>query len=381
MAERHQPRGKQILTTGLVVIALCGVAIFIPADWLTRIGQLFGTNDAARTDAFTGEVAALDAALERGDASSAPQLEPYVAARRLTRAGPMTPDEVAEAAQIWRSTSTEPDLIERLAARFPRLDATKVATEIDALRQQLGQPPPGGKPANDCASCHRETMLLPGGRTFDAAGIYPFAADTPEFDSGRRVPLLSEAIELALDREQRACLDCHVPHGAAGFAVDQQQRIDNMGLWVSAEPAPDNVLHVRVKLKNAASGHLAPAGRVAPAYVVTVEARQRRQPLRQRFGTRLPAYLQNERFEAGLVFARDFRGADGRPTSDPGAIVDLVADTRLESGRFLQSDFLFDRIDTSTAHLDVTLWHLPDVTTWQGAKAIRRADKPEPQVP
>jgi len=146
---------------------------------------------------------------------------------------------------------------------------------------------------------------------------------------------------------------------------------------VNALASDAGVLHVRVKVKNVASGHRAPAGPGSAGYVVTVNAEQRGRKLPLRFGNRVPDGLRSLGRDAGIVFARDYRDKAGQPTNTKVRISDLVADTRLESGRFQQTDFLFDRRDTSAADLEVVLWHLPDVTTWKGAKAIRRAAKSE----
>ncbi len=379
MSDGHTTRGKSILGSAAVVVGLCLASLAIPDAWLGRVGELFGAAEEG-ADPFTDEAARLDAALDAGEATAvSPELVSLVAARRLTRAGPMNPDEVQEAARLWLA---QPDIApEELSQRFPRLNPDALRVEVETFRAQLSAVPPGTAPASSCASCHRETLELPEGAAFDVRGIYPFGADTRELAGGRRVPLLAESIELDAVEDHggtpKNCQSCHVGHGADDFEIDRAARIKNMGLWVDVEPSDANVLQIRVKVKNAASGHRAPAGRLSPAYVVTVEARQHREPLGLRFGNRLPGELRTEGREAGLVFSRDFRDAQGDRTSDPTRIANLVADTRLESGRFHQASFLFDRRDTSLAHLEVVLWHLPDVTTWKGAKAIRRASKPE----
>lgn len=371
----HEARGKkQVLGTGAIVLALCVVGLLLPTEWIDRIGELFGT-DRPSTTAFSPRVVEADEALENGGTAD-PEVEALVLARRLTRAGPMTSEQIERAAEIWRASAEEPDVVAKLAAEFPRLDPAKIAQEIARFRIQTT--PPGTSTAT-CDSCHRETVELPAQARFDVAGIYPGGTQAREFDDGRRVPWLTEAIELEVTAgrgQQQSCTDCHAPHGEPGFEVDRAERIKNMGLWVTTELSDPSVLHVRVTVKNNASGHLAPAGPGSPGYVVVVKPRQRRQPLELRFGSRLPGHLRS-RGIAGEVFARDFRDAAGQPTSERSQIATLLRDTRLESGRFAQLDFVFDRIDDSTAHLDVTLWHLPDVTTWKGAKAIRRADKPE----
>ena len=239
--------------------------------------------------------------------------------------------------------------------------------------------------SDDCGACHRQTLSLPSGTTFDVRGVYPWASGMPELRSGGVVPLMAESIELdaarAAEIETRTCTDCHAAHGQPDFGVDREDRINNMGLWVTAEPSPPNVLRIGVKVRNAASGHRAPAGGVAPAYVVTVNARQLRRDLSLRTGPTLPPQLRNAHRTAGAVFARDFRDPQGRPTADPARIANLEADTRLQSGRFQGSQFVFDRIDDSVAQMEVVLWYLPDVTTWEGAVAIRRARKPERAQP
>ncbi len=312
----------------------------------------------------------------------------------------MTAEETRKAAAIWadamRAAANEPadgsvDAHYELARRriveeFPRLDADRVAEELERVREQTGRAlrAPGGGGVGtvgmDCGECHRKTRPLPDGQTFDVVGIYPLMADRAEFDGGRRVPVLAESLELEAQArlvggDEGSCLTCHTPHDTRGFEITEKDRVDNMGLWVNVIETDPGILHVQVKVKNADSGHRAPAGRPTSAYVTTVEAFQHGRPLSPRYGQRLPPHLRTDAYTLGSVFARHMVDTAGTVTTDLGDVADLKFDSRLLSGRFDGEDFVFDRFDGSPARVRVTLWYLPDYSTWKNASAIRRADK------
>ncbi len=373
---------------GLKVVAGCallvGAALVVPQSWLDRVDRLFAT-DREQLGAFDDEAARFDEALENGDVSawSADQMTellPHAGVRRALRAGPMTSDEVGRATthfSRWTRSGTHEveALRDGLLATCPRLEPTRLDAELRAFSDQVRaarevtEPSvPGMSPPPVCSSCHAQTRPLPEGRRFDALGIYPHFGQHPALEGGRRLPLRTEAFELS-DGEE--CTDCHVAHDEPGFAITLEERVENMGLWVSPVEVAGPIAAVEVKVRNEDAAHRVPAGDPRAAYVVTVEAREGGGALPLRFGKRLPDVLARPGIVAGRVFGRSMVGADGAPVYSVDDAVNLVADTRLEAGRFAESRFVFDRRGEGSAKVDVTLWYLPDQNTWDGAAAVR----------
>lgn len=403
MRQSHQTRGKSLLRSAALAVLLCVGALMIPEAWLQPLRDNWGSSEPAAM-AFHDATIRLDERLESGDAeldeAAVRKLIPYVVARRLTRAGPLTSEQMEQIAQWWadamaraseEGTDGAPEahyvlVREKIVDEHPRLDPTRANAELDRFQEQLAktlQPPPGGNGSLDCGSCHSDTRVLPGDLTFDATGIYPFIGTDEAFDGGRRLPFLVESIELQARRKSDPelrdveCLSCHVPHGSSDFELRHTDRVQNMGLWVKTIDTTPSVVHVEAKLKNLESGHRAPAGHPRSAYVVTVDAYQSDQRLTQRYGSMLPRHLRRDGGTAGVVYARHLVDEAGEVTTDIDAARDLWWDSRLESGRFAEEHFLFDRLDTTEVKLDIVLWHLPDYATWQNARAVRKVRSTE----
>lgn len=393
MAEAHKTRSRRALSLSVAAMLLVAASFLMPDPWLERLGGLFGAARTSEPTAFSDVAAILDDALENGRAAPFPReevekLAPHVAVRRVLRAGPMTAEEVARATRIMREVLDDSalDVVSRARPRLvkacPRLQPDTVDDELHNFERQLTKmlapkSGPGGPPAADCASCHSETRPLPDGRQFDAIGVYPHLGNHPALADGRNLPLLVESLELeSLPKAPNAeCTSCHVSHDAPGFGVGRETRIANQGLWANIVDSEPGVLHVEVKTKNTNAGHRAPAGYPKSAYVVVVEGFQGKRRLPLRFGSRLPEHLRTAERQAGIVFARHLVDSTGKVTTDYATAVDLLFDSRLESGRFAEDHFVFDRVGEEPTRAVVTLWFLPDYATWVGARAIRRADK------
>lgn len=396
MNDHHRTRGRTPVVIAGLSVLLVMAAFVAPDAWLQKVADLFDA-DIAEPTAFSDEARALDEALDQDGPLAFPserirELAPHVGVRRALRAGPMTSEEVQRATRLFREALDVeegvhvelPTLRDDLLRECPRLDPRRLDQELADFRRQLqlrrpalrSSGPAGGRAEGSCVSCHSETQLLPDGRTFDIAGVYPHVYSHPALEGGRRIPVMAEAIELWRDGQSPQCGTCHVPHDEPGFETTIEDRVANMDMWVTpARAERDSIVHVRVKLRNNDSGHRAPGGDPGAAYVVTVEGFSGETPLPLRYGRRLPSHLRDDHRIAGQTFARHMTTKSGRVTTDPTEAHDLVDDTRLQSGRFVEEDYVFDADADAPARIVVTLWYLPDFADWQGAQPVRRVEK------
>lgn len=152
----------------LLAFTLLITAMLVPMDWVRAFSGVFGGGEAREElSAFSPEVVELDERL----AEDAPLGEPwvlkdgaetrerleearaYLQLRRLARAGPMTMSEMERAAAVLREFNAEIPRQEaegsrralknernrRILEAARRLDAEKVASELELLDDQLAQ--------------------------------------------------------------------------------------------------------------------------------------------------------------------------------------------------------------------------------------------------
>ena len=143
-----------LMWTALALLLLLA-ALLVPQSWTKPVSNFFGEPEST-IDPYVESVERVDRALANGRAVdlSRAKLErmlPYIQARRRTRAGPMSAGEVREAVDILQEFDRKIDLQKlegsrealraernrRLAKAFPRLNADKIAQELETLRGQV----------------------------------------------------------------------------------------------------------------------------------------------------------------------------------------------------------------------------------------------------
>jgi hypothetical protein len=143
-----------VVWTGLALILIIG-ALLVPIEWVRSVNDLVGESDPS-ADVFSTELAGIDQALAAGEPVQLSdhklvEIRAHLQTRRLSKAGPMTHDDVVEATKILREFNAQIASQElkgsrdalrnernrRLAEAFPRLDPAKIDRELTKLRAQL----------------------------------------------------------------------------------------------------------------------------------------------------------------------------------------------------------------------------------------------------
>lgn len=142
-----RPGVSLVALTALLIV----VAAFIPQGAIDTTRAILGQAPQLTTDAFSAEVAALDAALTRGtgdlDAAALTRHRAELQLRWLLRTGPMHADEVARARAILVDANQAYDAeplpggklalrhasARRLVAACPRLSYDAAAAALDAF--------------------------------------------------------------------------------------------------------------------------------------------------------------------------------------------------------------------------------------------------------
>jgi hypothetical protein len=374
---------------GFTLLAVV-VALLIPREATKKFESFMGVKDTSAP--FVDRTADLDKALQTGVdiAVSAKELQAlliHVAVRRLAASGRLAADEIPKIQKIWseyaglEASEKKPagkaavrDLRNRaVGAALPRFEVQKVVEVLELLQHQTDmiQPRYASK-ETDCAGCHFQTDGRVLERPIDTIGIWPhLPADT----FGSSFPVLTETVEAAAQAPSNPCLSCHVPHGEPGFLTTLAQRQESMGVWAHAYRIED-LIYVQVKIQNKKAAHYVPAGFLNHAYAVVVDAYASAEPggerLKYWWGSRLPKELQSNPDEGGYLMARRLVNKAGQPSADLKQAVDILDDTRLEPGRFVDLTFLFEiPRDRYTPYSVVArLVYLPDQGTLKGAEDI-----------
>jgi hypothetical protein len=194
-----------------------------------------------------------------------------------------------------------------------------------------------------------------------------------------RMPVLLDGAEWDLwNRSQSAgssrhCLDCHGHHGQTGSGVSLEERRANMGLWLGVTDR-EGVLDAEVKLQNVGAGHRVPGGAVERAYAVTVEAffvdEDAWKSLSYWAGPRLLDVIDGRPEQGGFFLGRHVVDEQGRVASSAESARDVLADSRLEPGRFIESHVLFRRPAEVDWRVVARLYFLPQSPGWRGASLV-----------
>jgi hypothetical protein len=131
-------------------------ALILPLDWANTGQTTFINADQGRLDAFAPRVVEVDRALRESESvevatSEWRAIRPYLQARRLTRAGPMSQNDVQRAVDMFRrrnrriageSTPGSKRAVrslwrETFADTFPRLEPDRIETVLKRLRRQI----------------------------------------------------------------------------------------------------------------------------------------------------------------------------------------------------------------------------------------------------
>lgn len=370
-----------LLLAGLLIAA----AFLVPGEWIVKVSQLYNTPEAD-VDAFDTSVREVDEALQAGGDLPVTEtqfrsLEPHIAARRLASVGKATGEEVRVAARIYREyrprigreeSDGSKDAVRAvrngaLDEALPRVSAEAIDRELKRLADQIvaadfldeaGSPPSDepGRSSEACETCHLQLVDLPPGKSIDLQHLWP-SLDPELLGSGDRLPDMMSAAETS------DCTSCHAPHGDDDFGVTSSIRADNMGMWVHTRQV-DSVVQVQVKVQNIEASHRVPAGPLSRAYVVVVRAENDGQPLNPWWGEQLPKPVADPT-NLGIFMGRTAIGEDGEFVTDPGSVVDLLEDSRLEHQRFYDDYFLFELPDVSEnrrgeVEVTVELRYYPD---------------------
>lgn len=387
VARVKKPSQHFVFGIGIATIAAIG-AMLVPVEATHKIQDIVGAKDL-RTP-FLDTTSQLDRALMQGFDIGASEEELQqalspLAVRRLAKAGAVAGDEIPlileilkdyqDRANLETSAATQSAIRQArnaaLAKALPRLSRDKIDESLAKLESQIDHVIPRfANTPEDCVTCHAQT----GSRSdeIDTVGIWPqLPADA--FSQG--FPVLSDTYEMRALSPNSSCGDCHVAHGEPGFLTTLDQRRENMGVWVHAYRIED-LLYVQVKVQNKHAAHYAPGGFLNHAYAVVVDAYQSAEPggehLKRWSGPELPEHLKTHPEEAGYLFTRLLRDAQGQPTNDLAAAVTIDDDTRLAPTRFIDLTFLYEiERDSYTPYsVVVRLVYLPDQNVIDGAQDI-----------
>jgi hypothetical protein len=230
----------------------------------------------------------------------------------------------------------------------------------------------------DCVGCHRRSVALPEGVVLDVERIWPKLAVAGYVQSDR-LPVLLDGAEWELwsrgqpDVPRRDCLDCHGAHGEKAADVSLELRRDNVGLWLDVSERKDH-LDAVVKVQNVGAGHRVPGGFADRAYAVTVEAFGADDgagtSLGYWAGPKLPQTVNARPEQGGIFFGRRIVDARGQVALEPASGRDVLGDSRLEPGRFIESHLLFRRTERRDWRVVARLYFLPHSPEWRGAALV-----------
>ncbi len=142
-----------IILTGFFAL----LALAVPMDWIERVQEAFKVEPVNTQAPFMESTAALDEALERGesieDRAQLKKRRQDIIIRRLLRAGPLTGVEVEQIKrmliEIDEQAAKETTDAQRTAwfamrgrkleEGYPRLDAARIRSELEAFEAQYAQ--------------------------------------------------------------------------------------------------------------------------------------------------------------------------------------------------------------------------------------------------